>query len=238
MRTTLLIILFFFCTAAIAQQKKHDFSIKHIAGDTYVYTTYGDYDGTPVPSNSVFVVTTAGIAMIDVPWDTTKTSIICDSIERRFHKKIVFCISTHFHKDRTAGLDILEARGIATWSGKQTWELCKSNNEQQASHYFKSDTAFILGNHILQTFYAGPGHTADNIVVWVKKDKVLDGACFIKSDEAKDLGYTGDANIPEWPRSVNKVIAKFGNAAWVIPGHGRWTAGNKLLYYTLQLTKK
>jgi metallo-beta-lactamase class B len=226
-------ILVAFCSHNVTAQKK-GFDIKQLSKDFYVYTTYKDYGGKPFPSNSMFIVTSKGIAMIDTPWDTTQTKPLCDSIEERFNQKIVFCISTHFHSDRTAGLNVMEARGIKTWSSKQTWDSCTVRDEERARHYFNNDTSFHFGNHTLQTFYPGPGHTADNIVVWFAKEKILFGGCFIKSAEAPDLGFTGDASVKQWPQSIRNAAAAFGNAIFVIPGHQQWS-DTTLFTHTLQL---
>ena len=46
-----------------------------------------------------------------------------------------------------------------------------------------------------------------------------------KSADSKNIGFTGDANINEWPLSV-KSKERFPNAAVVIPHHGLW-GGNE-----------
>src|SRR5688572_5108563 len=43
-----------------------------LTGDVYLYTTYQDYEGNPVPANGLYVVTDAGVLLIDTPWDTTE----------------------------------------------------------------------------------------------------------------------------------------------------------------------
>src|SRR5438270_2185540 len=78
--------------------------IIHLTGDFYVYTTYQVLGGKPYPSNSMYVVTSKGVVLIDTPWDSTEFQPLLDSIEIRHHKKAVLCISTHYHSDRTAGL--------------------------------------------------------------------------------------------------------------------------------------
>ncbi|MFA8344270.1 MAG: MBL fold metallo-hydrolase, partial [Rhodothermaceae bacterium] len=61
--------------------------------------------------------------------------------------------------------------------------------------------------------------------------------CMIKSAESKTLGFTGDANMKEWPNAVKKVKAKYGSAKLVIPHHGNW-GGQKLIDHTLELFEK
>jgi metallo-beta-lactamase class B len=241
MKTNLLLILLLVCInpySVLAQSKQtHSLTISKLTGDYYVYTTYGTLDdGSRYPSNSLYVVTQKGVVMVDVPWDTTQTIPLLDSIERRHHKKVIACISTHFHADRTAGLDILKRRGVKTYATVQTLQFCKERNEQLAEYSIIADTTFYLGDHILQTYYPGKGHTSDNIVVWLPKAKVLYGGCFVKSMESKDLGNLADANTKEWAGSITNVKAKFKNITYIIPGHGSWKS-KQSLDHTLSLVK-
>ncbi|WP_118976091.1 subclass B1 metallo-beta-lactamase [Taibaiella koreensis] len=187
----------------------------------FIYTTYGTLDdGSTYPSNSLYAVTTQGIVMIDVPWDTTQTLPLIDSIERLHKTKVIACIATHFHKDRTAGLNKLKARGIRTYATRQTDSLCALKGEERAAFIMGKDTTFRFGDLELKTFYPGPGHTSDNIVVWFPRERVLYGGCFIKSIETENLGNLEDADPASWPASVKRVQRAFPHPKYMIPGHG------------------
>ena len=95
---------------------------------------------------------------------------------------------------------------------------------------------FQVGKVKFQTFYPGAGHTADNIVVWFPKQKILYGGCFVKSISAKDLGYTGEANVPDWEGSIIKVQKNFKKPKFIIPGHQRWDS-LEALNHTLELVQ-
>jgi metallo-beta-lactamase class B len=222
----------------IQAQAPKKLEITPLGGDFYVYTTYGTLDdGSRFPSNSLYVVTTKGVVMIDVPWDTTQTLPLLEQIEKRHHKKVIASISTHFHADRTAGLDLLKSKGVNTYSTKHTWELCRDNKEPMATYQMTSDTTFNMGKHKIQVFYPGSGHSADNIVVWFPEDKVLYGGCFVKSVESENLGNLADADVAAWPASVRKVQQTFPNPRFIIPGHGSFKS-TKSLERTLQLLKE
>ena len=235
--TTVLFSLHLSAQAQIqAPEPEPKLKITHLTGDFYVYTTYNLYGKNYVPSNSMYVVTNKGVIMIDVPWNTTQYQPLLDSIKARHHKEVVLCISTHFHEDRTGGLSFLQRKGIPTWSTQQTRELCRQHNIKPAAFSFTSDTTFNIGNHPFQAFYPGPGHAPDNIVIWFDKEKVLYGGCFVKSIEATSLGNLSDANVQAWPQSIHKVMNKFPNPHYVIPGHDGWQ-DNRSLQHTLQLLK-
>jgi metallo-beta-lactamase class B len=213
------------------------FKITHLRGDYYIYTTWQDINGKPFPANGLYIVAATGIVFIDSPWDTAQAAPLLDSVERRHHKKVTACIATHYHGDRTGSLSIFQARGIKTYSSYMTYKLCKEHHEPQAQYYFVGDTTFNFGDHLLETFYPGPGHTNDNIVVWCADEKILYGGCFIKSCEADDIGNIADANLNEWPKSVAKVKERFPKPAFIIPGHQAWNCA-KALEHTLKLIKK
>jgi metallo-beta-lactamase class B len=239
MRHTLLTILWGIClsTYGYSQTKGRELNISHLTGDFYIFTTYKTFQGNPVSANGMYLVTTKGIVMIDTPWDTSQFQPLLDSIKLRHKKNVVMCLATHSHEDRTGGFDYYRKQSINTFTSRQTDEISKQRGEKRAEFLFSKDTVFTVGQYTFQTYFAGPGHTPDNIVVWFEKDKILYGGCLVKSTEAENLGYTGDANIKEWPATIQKIQMKFKNPKYIIPGHQDWKSG-KSLEHTLILLKE
>lgn len=219
------------------KQPSNDLQIKHLTGDFYVYTTYQSYKGNRTPANGVYLVTSDGIAMIDTPWDTTQFQPLADHIQKAHQKKVVLCISTHSHDDRTAGLAFFAQQGAKTYSSLQTKLLCEQNGNKKAAFTFSKDTVFKLGAYLIETYYPGAGHTKDNITIWFPKEKLLYGGCFIKSTESTDLGYIKEGDVKEWPKSLNRVKTKYQSPKFVIPGHGSWS-DVKSIEHTLMLLKE
>jgi metallo-beta-lactamase class B len=212
-------------------------SIQHLTDQFYVYTTYKDLNGIIFPSNSMYLVTEQGVVLFDTPWDTAQFQPLVDSIDARHHQKIVLAISTHYHDDRTAGLAFLKQKGIKTYSSKLTYDLCLEHNEKQAAFYFTKDTVFKIGNYTFETYFAGEGHTKDNIVIWFDQYKILYGGCLVKSTESNHLGNIADANLKEWSFTIKNVIKKYPKPKYIIPGHYGWTS-NKALKHTLKLLQQ
>jgi glyoxylase-like metal-dependent hydrolase (beta-lactamase superfamily II) len=217
---------FFICFYLYAQRPP--LKISHLTGDFYVYTTYKDWNGTPFPSNSMYVVTDSGVILIDTPWDIEQTEPLLDSIRQRHGKEVKLCVVTHFHDDRTIGLDVLKSHGVSTFSTQFTDSLSARQGNPRALYTFSGDTTFRLGNYSFQTFYPGRGHAPDNIVVWFPAEKVLYGGCFVKSTEAGTLGNMGDADLQAWKISAHRVKNLYGNARYIIPGHQGWQSRNSL----------
>lgn len=237
MRLVTTVILACISALLCAQKSPKPLTIKPLTDNFYVYVTYSLYKGVPVPANAMYIVTNEGVMLFDTPWDSTQFQPLLDSIEARHHKKVIACIATHSHEDRTGGFDYYNSKGIKTYATIQTDEQCKLKNEKRARYLLGSDTTFSIGGYRFETYYPGRGHAPDNIVMWFPADKILYGGCFIKSTDATDLGYTGDADVKEWPQAVKRVQDKFGKPQYVIPGHGNWR-DKKSPEHTLKLLRK
>ena len=238
MRKLTSIILFLVAVSNnFGQSKNSSLPISHLTGDFYVYKTFHDYNGTLISANAMYVVTDKGVVLFDAPWDKTQFQPLLDSIKAKHNKDVIMLFGTHSHEDRAGGFDFYRKKGIKTYSGKLTDDILKSKNEPRAEFVIPNDTTFTVGQYKFEVYYPGKGHAPDNIVAWFGKDKILYGGCFIKSAEAKDLGYLGDADVKEWEKSIKKVQLKFKNPKYVIPGHDGGTT-NKSIDHTLKLVKE
>jgi metallo-beta-lactamase class B len=235
--STLIVILFSFLSNSFGQTKDSGMKITHLTGDFYIYTTYVSINGNPFPANGMYLVTNKGVVMFDTPWDTTQFQPLLDSIKFKYNENVVLCIATHFHEDRTAGLEYYRQQGIKTYTTTQTDELSKKRGKKRAEFLIDKDTLFTVGQYSFETYYPGEGHTPDNIVIWFDKEKILYGGCLIKSTEADNLGNLEDANVKEYAASIENVQKKCKDPKYVIPGHQDWTS-TKSLEHTLELAKQ
>jgi metallo-beta-lactamase class B len=233
----MLTILFFSMCWAHAQTPGSGLTISHLTGDFYVYTTYKSYQGKPFPANSMYMLTSKGVVLFDTPWDSTQFQPLLDSIKIKHHKEVVMCISTHFHEDRTAGLEYYKRKGIKTYTTASTDSLSRLNDKKRAEFLIPNDTLFAIGEHQFQTYYGGRGHSPDNIVIWFNKEKILYGGCLVKSTEADDLGNLSDANVKAWEVTIKNIQHKFGNPNYIIPGHMDWHSKESLTH-TLNLIQQ
>jgi metallo-beta-lactamase class B len=239
MKSFQFLLLIFLTAAAFGQKKALKIKTTRLTGNIYVCTSYGILDdGSVFPANDMYIITQTGIILIDTPWGEAETYQLMDTLWSRYHKKILLCISTHFHADRTGGVDVLKKKGIKTYSTLLTKQLAKQRGEKQPEFTFTGDTTFNINNVILQVYYPGEGHTNDNIVIWLPQSKVLFGGCFIKSLDATDIGNLADANVKAWPFSIENVRANFKGIKFVIPGHQGWQGDTLMFGHTLELLKQ
>jgi len=239
MKPFIFLLLLACSVTAFGQNKALKIKTTHLTGNIYVCTSYGILgDGSVFPANDMYIITKNGVILIDTPWGEAETEQLVDTLWSRYHKKILLCISTHFHADRVGGVDVLKKKGIKTYSSLLTRQLAKQIGEKQPEFTFTNDTTFNVENIILQTYYPGAGHTKDNIVIWLPQSKVLFGGCFIKSLDAADIGNLADADIKAWSASIANVKAKFKNIKYVIPGHQGWQGDTLMFGHTLELAKQ
>lgn len=239
MRTILLTIAFIFSLVAnvFGQAENAKLKISHLTGDFYIYTTYNTYQENLIPANGVYLVTNNGVVMFDTPWDTTQFQPLLDSIKFKHNKSVVMCFATHWHSDKTAGLEYYRQQGVKTYTTVLTDELSKKNNKKRAEFLMEKDTVFNVGQYSFETYYPGPGHTEDNIVIWFKKEKILYGGCLIKGVDDENLGYLGDGNVTEYASTLKRVQKKCLNPKFIITAHSGWKNINSLKH-SLMMAKE
>ena len=186
-----------------------------------------------VPANGL-VVNGDSVLLIDTGWDTAQLKQIIDWTKINLHKSISYCIVTHSHEDRASGIAMLQQYGVKVFALKATDEKLIKEYGRHADIILPEDSTFNIGNLTVTTYYPGAGHTKDNIVVWFPQQKILFGGCLVKSTEATDLGNLSDADVKQWPTSIKKLIWRFGNAEYIIPGHQSW-ADKSSLQHTYKL---
>lgn len=237
LRSAIAAAFIFFLTYSFGQSKSDQLKIAPLTGDFYVYTTFNSYENAKVPANGMYLVTNDGVVMFDTPWDTTQFQPLLDSIRARHNKEVIICIATHWHSDKTAGLEYYRQKGIKTYTTVLTDELSKKNNKKRAEFLMTKDTVFNVGQYNFETYYPGEGHTSDNIIVWFKIQKILYAGCLVKGADAENLGYLGDANVKEYANTLLNVQKKCKKPKYIIVAHSDWKDKHSLKH-SIELAKK
>jgi glyoxylase-like metal-dependent hydrolase (beta-lactamase superfamily II) len=221
----------------------------------------------PWKCNSIFIYSpdSTGI-LIDTPNENSGTHDLLSWISSTFGNLNLVAINTGFHNDNLGGNAVLIEHGITVYGSGLTYRLIQSRGERlkqqlldftatpDKGRYHESYrlTAFVpptdtfninngieleVGGDTLEVYYPGPSHTVDNVVVYIRQENILFGGCMILAQNRDKPGYIADADMQEWPESVEKVKERYGSAEWVVPGHG--SAGNAhLLKHTIRVLRK
>ena len=229
MRTLYVLVLTILISkTCIGQTNPPKISITPLTHNFYIYTTYNLYEGNYIPAHGMYALTEKGAILFDTPWDTTQFQPLLDSIRIKHNSHVSICIATHWHSDRTEGLEYYKQQGIKTYTTILTDELSRKNNKKRAEFLMTHDTSFQIGNVSFEVFYPGEGHTADNITIWFNEQKILYGGCLIKGAEAKDLGYLGDANKNKYLETLLNLKKRYPKPKYIIVSHHDWRNTNSL----------
>lgn len=236
-RNLLIVLCSLFFSSGYGQTQNPKLKITNLTGNFYIYTTYSLYEGSQIPANGMYLLTDNGVVLFDTPWDTTQFQPLLDSIRLKHNKNVSICLATHWHSDRTEGLSYYRQQGIKTYTTQLTDEWSKKNNKKRAEFLMTKDTVFTVGEYLFEVIYPGEGHTADNIIIWFDKEKILYGGCLIKGADAKNLGYLGDANIQEYETTLRNVERKCPDPKFIIISHSDWNNINSLKH-SIKLASK
>lgn len=227
----LLLSLMMLANSAFAAESVGELTIEQIAEGVYLHTSYADYEGFGLYAGNGLVVivddvvddadggTDASESRRAYIIDTPATQQDTEKLVAWFKDRgitITGSISSHFHIDSAAGVAWLNAQSIPTYASTLTNSLLKKQGQAEATHSFTA-TPFDLVADQIEVFYPGAGHSSDNVVIWLPQQKILFGGCFVKS---KILGNLSDAVVADWPASAEKLLARYGHAKLVVPGHG------------------
>ena len=194
-------------------------SVEPLSEDVWLYRSIYDLNGRPIESNGLVVQDGPRAFVIDTPWEEEMTGTLLDWVEREVGP-VAGVVATHFHGDRLGGIDEVHRRGIESYGHTETARLAIENELTPPETTFDSELD-IAGPAIpLELFYPGPGHTPDNIVVWLPQQKLLFGGCLLKTTDWSTLGYLGDAVVDRWPATLEVLLERYPDAEVVIPGHG------------------
>ena len=90
-----------------------------------------------------------------------------------------------------------------------------------------------LGGVVVQIWSPGPGHTRGDTIAWVEEEKVLYSGDLVEYEAGV---YTGDAQLAEWPATLEALRAL--KAEYLVPGRGEAMKGNANVKKALDYTKR
>ena len=216
-----------------------DIQIEKLQDGVWRHITTSNYPGYGlVPANGLIVAGQTNAVLVDTGWTPEQTGKILNWIETNLHTKVTGVVVTHSHVDRMGGIAEAMRRGLPVFACRRTAELARSAGLPVPQEAFDEKMEIVIDPGIrLELEYPGPGHTVDNIVVWLPRQKILFGGCLIKAAKDKSPGYTKDADLDAWPGTVARVEQEFPDTKTVVPGHGD-AGGTNLLSHTIELVQK
>jgi glyoxylase-like metal-dependent hydrolase (beta-lactamase superfamily II) len=197
--------------------------------------------GTPANrnfiSNAGFVVTDAGVVVIDALGSPALATALIAEIRRITPQPIRYLIVTHYHADHIYGLQAFKAAGatiLAHQAGRDYLGSDAARQRLQASRqdlapWIDDQTALIgadrwldapettlrVGAHDIVIRHAGPAHSAEDLVVLVPQRGVLFAGDLVFRGR---IPFVGQADSRRWIASLTQLLGL--DARIVVPGHG------------------
>lgn len=187
-------------------------------------------------SNAGFVVTPAGVVVIDALGSPHLAERLLKAIAQVTDQPVTDVIVTHYHADHIYGLQAFKQRGARIVAHRGAREYLQSETAHLRLEASRTDLAPWIdaetrlvpadewidgpvrlrrGGVEFQIEHVGPSHTPEDLTVFVPSEKLLfAGDLFFNGR----LPFVGKADSSQWVRSLDRLLAH--DAAVVVPGHG------------------
>ncbi len=212
---------------------------RQLADNVWLHTSYRDLpEWGPVPSNGLVVVTPRQVLLVDTAWDDDQTAKVLAWAQTTLGRPVTHAVFTHAHDDKMGGVGLTIERGIETYAHELSNGIAPIKGLVPAENNLEFDNRNVADPVAgIEIFYPGPGHTADNVVVYIVEHSILFGGCLIRPKGAKTLGNTADSDIANWSDAVENVASRYPDASLVIPSHGL-PGDHGLLSATIELARE
>jgi glyoxylase-like metal-dependent hydrolase (beta-lactamase superfamily II) len=201
-------------------------------------------------SNAAFVVTPAGVVVIDALGSPDLARELRAEIGRVTPLPVTHVIVTHYHADHIYGLQVFKEAGATIVAHRQALLYLHSETAQQrlrasreelfpwvdestrlveADLWLDGPTALRVGGQVFEIRPAGPSHTPEDLVVWAPAQRVLFAGDLVFRGR---IPFVGQADSAHWVEALDALVGY--DALAIVPGHGPVSASARA---DLELTR-
>ncbi|MBX3611121.1 MAG: MBL fold metallo-hydrolase [Hydrogenophaga sp.] len=244
-----------FASQADLQDKQITF--EQLSPHCWAYTAEGD-------PNSGVIIGEKFIMVSDATATPAMAQDLIQRIRQVSDKPIKYVLLTHYHAVRVLGASAYVAEGATeVIASRGTYELIvergaadmKSEMERFPRLFRGADTVpgltwptmvigdgkpgrqgsltVDLGGVKVEIWHPGQGHTRGDTIAWVEDEKVLFSGDLVEYEAGV---YTGDAQLEEWPATLEALRALKAEA--IVPGRGEAMKGNADVNKALDYTQR
>jgi glyoxylase-like metal-dependent hydrolase (beta-lactamase superfamily II) len=244
-----------FASQADLDDKKTTF--EQLSPHCWAYTAEGD-------PNSGVIIGDQFIMVSDATATPAMAQDLIKHIRTVSDKPIKYVLLTHYHAVRVLGASAYKAEGATeVIASRGTYELIVERGAQDMQSEMERfprlfrgadsvpgltwPTMVIgdgkpgrqgslevdLGGVKVSIWHPGPGHTRGDTIAWVEDEKVLFSGDLVEYEAGV---YTGDAQLEEWPATLEALRAL--KAEYIVPGRGEAMKGNADVNKALDYTQR
>lgn len=218
---------------AVAYQSE-SLRVERLTPRVYIHVSHLDIPGYgKFPCNGLVYADRKEAIVFDTPTSDAVSMELMQWIENELKCSVKAVVVNHFHNDCLGGLAAFHQKNIPSYASNLTLALAKKDGAEAPLFGFDESIEIPVGNEKAINRFFGQGHTADNIVSYLPRERMLFGGCLIKEVGA-GKGNLEDANVDEWANTVRAVKKAYPGLRFVIPGHGK-AGGMDLLDYTIEM---
>ena len=204
-------------------------TFEQLSEHSWAYTAEGD-------PNSGVIVGDDGVMVIDATATPVMAQDLIAKIRGITDKPIKYVTLSHYHAVRVLGASAYKAEQII--ASRPTYELIvERGQEDWQSEYerfprlfqnadsvpgltwptmvFDKQMTVYMGKLEVQLIQIGPGHTRGDTIAWLPDEGTLFSGDLVEYNAGI---YTGDAQLEEWPDTLDKLRALKPQA--LVPGRG------------------
>lgn len=186
------------------------------------------------PENSMVYVGERDVTVIGATWTPRTAQLLHERICAITPLPVREVLLTNYHQDRAGGTAYWLSIGADVLATQRTARLLELHWDRlirdirttfpdypvmplaRPSRTIAEDTS--LQDGAIRTLYLGPSHTEDGLFVHFPAQRVLYGGCILK----EQIGNLDSANVPEYPRTLRRLVALGLPFDCIVSGH--WTA--------------
>ena len=185
-------------------------------------------------SNAGFVVTPAGVVVVDALGSPALARELLKTIRQITPQPVKLVILTHYHADHVYGAQVFKAAGTTivahelgrAYLGAETARLRLETSIAEgltepgtalvaADTWLAGSASFELGGIRFEALQVGPAHTAEDLAVFFPGEGVLFAGDLVFRGR---VPYVGVADSRRWIESLDRLLAL--PAQVIVPGHG------------------
>jgi glyoxylase-like metal-dependent hydrolase (beta-lactamase superfamily II) len=187
-------------------------------------------------SNAAFVVTPAGVVVIDALGSPALAERLVAQIAKITPQPITHVIVTHYHADHVYGLQTFKAlgarlvahRSALAYLNSETARLRLQVSREELAPWVDANTRLVdadewldgpqvltVGGVRFEIKPVGPAHTPEDLVVYLPSEKVLFAGDLVFRSR---IPYVGQADSRHWISALDSLLTF--DTRVIVPGHG------------------